>query len=85
MKYQKLMTAILNDGSQVTGVEVSQNIHGDEIILASDGREIPINLFSCVSYFEEVDSPGFDELTPLEAAELEKLESLSTLLTRQAY
>lgn len=85
MRQQKLMTAILTDGSQVTGAEVSQNIHGNEIILASDGHEIPIDMFLCVSYFEEADPIGFDELTPIEAAELERLENLSALLTHQAY
>ena len=85
MKYPKLMTAIMNDGSQVTGVEVSNSIHGDEIILASDGQEIPINLYLCSSYAEAVEPFGFDELTRIESTELEKLENLSMLLTHQAY
>jgi len=85
MKNQKLMTAILSDGSQITGTEISKNIHGDEIILSSDGQEIPINMYLCTSYLAEADPIVFDELSPSEAAELEKMVSLSNLLMRQAY
>jgi len=85
MKHQQLMTAILNDGSQITGTEISKNIHGDEIVLSSDGQEIPINMFLCTAYYAETDPTAFDELSPSEAAELEKMVSLSSLLTYQAY
>ena len=85
MKYQKLMTAILTDGSQITGAELSNNPSSDELILINDGYETPINKALCAFYFEAVDPAGFDELTLLEAAELEKLENLSCLLMREAY
>lgn len=85
MKYQKLMTAILTDGSQITGAELSNNMRSDEIILINDGCETPISMSLCVSYFEAVDPSGFDELTLLEATELEKLENLPCLLMRESY
>lgn len=85
MKHPELMTAVLTDGSQITGIEIAQSIHGDEIVLANDGQEIPINMALCVSYTKEIDPVGFDELTPIEAAEIEKLTNLSLFLTHQAY
>lgn len=85
MKHSKLMTAILTDGSQITGVEIAQNIHGDEIILFSDDQEVPIKAHLCVSYTEALDPVGFDELTAVEAAEIEKLTNLSSFLIHQAY
>ena len=85
MKYQTLMTAILNDGSQVTGTEIAQTIHGDKVILANDDQEISIDLSLCMSYEKAIEPTGFDELTPVEAAEIEKLTSLSFFLIHQAY
>ena len=85
MQHSKLMTAILNDGSQITGTETAQSIHGDKITLVNDDQAVNIDLLLCQSYLEAVDPIGFDELTPAEAAELEKLENLSALLTRQSY
>lgn len=85
MKHPELMTAVLSDGSQITGIEIAQNIHGDEIVLANDGQEISINMSLCVSYTKEVDPSGFDELTVIEAAEIERLIDLSSFLTHQAY
>ncbi len=80
----KLMTALLNDGSQVTGIEVSRSIHEDEVILSCDGETIPINLLFCFSYYEETDPPYFDELTQSENEELDMCD-LPNLLTNQAY
>lgn len=83
MQHSKLMTAILNNGSQIT--ETTQSMHGDIITLVNDDQAIDIDLLLCQSYFEAVDPIGFDELTPTEAIELEKLENLSALLTHQSY
>jgi len=85
MKYQKLMTAILNDGSQITGAEIAQTIHVDKVILANDDQEVLIDLSLCVSYEKAIKPIGFDELTPGEAAEIEKLTNLSSFLIHQAY
>lgn len=85
MKYPKLMTAVLSDGSQVTGAEISQNIYGDEVTLMNDDQEIIINIHSCISYSNAIDPAGFDDLTPAEADEIDKLNNLSSLLTHQAY
>lgn len=85
MKHQTLMTAILSDGSQVTGTEIAQTIHGDEVILANDDQEISIDLSLCMSYEKAIEPTGFDELTPVEAAEIEKLTNLSSFLIHQAY
>lgn len=79
----KLMTALLNDGSQITGVEVSRSMHDDEVILSCDGEQIPVNLLYCFSYYEETD-PQFDELTQAESEELDMCD-LSSLLVNQAY
>lgn len=85
MKYPVLMTAILNDGSQITGTEIAQSVHGDEVILANDGQEITIKMHLCSSYAKAKDPLAFDELTSIESAEIEKLTNLSALLTYQAY
>jgi hypothetical protein len=85
MKHQTLMTAILNDGSQITGTEIAQTIHGDKVILANDDQEVSIDLSLCMSYEKAIEPTGFDELTPVEAAEIEKLISLSSFLIHQAY
>ena len=85
MNYPKLMTAVLSDGSQITGTEIAQNIYGDEVILMNDEQEILINMQSCISYSQAVDPVGFDELSLIEAEEIDKLNNLSALLTHQAY
>lgn len=85
MRHQKLMTAILNDGSQITGTEVAQTIHADKVILANDEQEVSIDLSLCVSYEQATDPIGFDELTPIESAEIERLINLSSFLIHQAY
>lgn len=85
MKHPELMTAILMDGSQVTGVEVHKNLRGDEVTLSCGGHEIPINMHLCISYFKITDPVEFDELTPSETAEIERLTNLSSLLTHQAF
>ena len=85
MKHPKLMTAILNDGSQITGAEIAQTMHADKVILANDEQEVSIDLSLCISYEKAIDPVYFDELTPIEAAEIEKLTNLSSFLIHQAY
>jgi uncharacterized alkaline shock family protein YloU len=85
MKHPKLMTAILNDGSQITGSEIAQTMHADKVILANDEQEVSIDLSLCISYEKAIDPVYFDELTPIEAAEIEKLTNLSSFLIHQAY
>ena len=85
MKYPKLMTATLSDGSQITGAEVSQTIHADKVVLVNDDQEVSIDLSLCVSYEKAIDPVYFDELTPIEAVEIEKLTNLSSFLIHQAY
>ena len=85
MKHSKIMTAILNDGSQITGLEVSRTIHDDQVTLECDGQQIPVNLNFCITYFEEWEPVQFIELTKAESIELEKLGNLSALIHQQAW
>jgi len=81
---KKLMTAILNDGSQITGEEIFSSIHGDKVLLACDGQEISIQTHSCLAYFEETSPCVYAVLSETESYELNKLENLSSLLKHQA-
>jgi len=85
MKNLELMTATLIDGSQVTGVEITQSIHGDEVVLFNDGQQMTIKMYDCVSYAKADELLEFDELTAAESIEIEKLINLSSFLIHQAY
>jgi len=85
MQQLKLMTAILADGSQVTGTEVAQNIYGNEIILVSDDQEIPIDMSMCVAYFKTVEPIGPNGTMSSKSIESDNFKCSSHLLIREAY
>lgn len=72
---------ILTDGTTLTGVELSDNIHGDKVLLSCDGQRLPIDRAMIVTFSK---SAYFDELEADELADLEKLGDLSRLLMRQS-
>ena len=72
---KKLMTALLNDGSQITGEEVSSTIHGDEVVLSCDGCEVEINMLFCIAYYEETD-PVIDAPVSAELPEFLKHQAI---------